>query len=116
MENSRPFCLDKMDDQFLFEFLIRNIFTRKMTDVQLLFSALLYLYLYIPYIQYCCMYGMCIFIYVSCDTHAVTYVFNALYYLLCDRHHAIADYLLSQGFSETLESFKKEAKMVVFSV
>ena len=35
-----------------------------------------------------------------------------MYYLICDRHHAIADYLLSQGFSETLESFKKEAKMV----
>jgi hypothetical protein len=27
-------------------------------------------------------------------------------------HHAIADYLNSQGFSETLASFKKEANMV----
>jgi platelet-activating factor acetylhydrolase IB subunit alpha len=26
-------------------------------------------------------------------------------------HHAIADYLNSQGFSETLASFKKEANM-----
>jgi len=32
-------------------------------------------------------------------------------YVLSFRNHAIADYLQSQGYGQTLESFKKEAEM-----
>ena len=33
-------------------------------------------------------------------------------YVLSFRNHAIADYLQSLGYGQTLESFKKEAEMV----
>lgn len=52
----------------------------------------------------CC--GMCLIL--MCNNWSM----GVSRYVLSFRNHAIADYLQSQGYGQTLESFKKEAEMV----